>query len=50
MSRQGRIHILVSKGVVLFKVMSKFGNTSEVRIELVHVYVCVPRCIVVVVA
>jgi hypothetical protein len=25
----------------LFNVMSKFGNTSDVRIELVHVCVCV---------
>jgi hypothetical protein len=30
----------------LFNVMSKFGNTSDVRIELVHVCVCVPWCIV----
>jgi hypothetical protein len=30
--------------------MSKSGNTSDLRIELVHVYVCVPRCIVVAVA
>jgi hypothetical protein len=27
MSWQGRIHVLVSKRVVLFNVMSKFGNT-----------------------
>ena len=40
---QGHIHILVSKHVVLFNVMSKFGNTCDVRIELVHVCVCVCR-------
>jgi hypothetical protein len=34
----------------LFNVMSKFGNTSDVRIELVHVCVCVPWCIIVMVA
>jgi hypothetical protein len=34
----------------LFNVMSKFGNTSDVRIELVHVCVCVPWCIVYMVA
>jgi hypothetical protein len=34
----------------LFNVMSKFGNTSYVRIELVDVCVCVTWCIVVVVA
>jgi hypothetical protein len=31
-------------------VMSKFGNTSYVRIELVRVCVCVPWCIIIVVA
>jgi hypothetical protein len=31
-------------------VMSNFGNTSYVRIELVHVCACVPWCIIVVVA
>jgi hypothetical protein len=31
-------------------VMSKFGNTWDARIKLVHVYVCVPWCIIVVVA
>jgi hypothetical protein len=40
MQWQGHVHVLVSKHVVLFKVMSKFGNTSYVRIELVHVCVC----------
>jgi hypothetical protein len=30
--------------------MSKFGNTWDARIKLVHVYVCVPWCIIVVVA
>jgi hypothetical protein len=30
--------------------MSKYGNTCYVRIELVHVCVCVPWCIIVVVA
>jgi hypothetical protein len=37
---QGRIHVLVSKHVVWFNVMSEFGNTCEVRIEVVHVCVC----------
>jgi hypothetical protein len=31
-------------------VMSKFENTSYVRIELVHVCVCAPWCIIIVVA
>jgi hypothetical protein len=43
MSWQGCLHVLVSKRVVLFNVMSKFGNTCDVRIELVHVGVCVCR-------
>jgi hypothetical protein len=30
--------------------MSKFRNICDVRIELVHVCVCVPWCIIVVVA
>jgi hypothetical protein len=50
MSWQGRIHVLVSKRVVRFNVMSKFGNTCEVRIELGHVCACVPWCIIVMVA
>jgi hypothetical protein len=29
---------------VLFNVMSKFGNTCDVRIELVHVCVCDVVC------
>jgi hypothetical protein len=46
MSWQGRIHILVSKRVVLFKVMSKFGNTCDVRMELVDVGVWVSRGVI----
>jgi hypothetical protein len=31
-------------------VRSNFGNTSYVRVELVHVCACVPWCIIVMVA
>jgi hypothetical protein len=50
MQWQGRIHVLVNKCVVLFYVMSKSGNTSYMRIELVHVCACELWCILVVVA
>jgi hypothetical protein len=50
MQWQGRIHVLVNKCVVLFYVMSKSGNTSYMRIELVHECACELWCILVVVA
>jgi hypothetical protein len=46
MQWQCHVHILVSKHVVLFKVMSKFGNTCGVRIELMHVGAWVSRGVI----
>jgi hypothetical protein len=43
---QGRIHVSVRKRVVLFNVMSKFGNTCDMRIELVHVGAWVSRGVI----